>query len=587
MSNLVSKFRIHYLAFLVYLSYAIFTTFPLILELNKSLIGRGGLDGFQYAWNIFSFWNQVVHLQSPFFTKIIFYPIGVNLFFSDYSPFTSLIALPFLTHPILFLNLVVIFGIVGSALGAFYLARYITQNNAISLICGFIYGFSPTTGSFILSQHLYYLLASIFLPIGVLIWIKFINTPKKYLTMFIIICWLLFFTNYYFFILLVILCTILLISLLLLDSTSREELLSKLNWSYYLKSFGLLIVLPSLILLYVLASSRDLQNWIGNKSTYAASCNANLAGFITPAKNSLFFSSLSNRAYPLFSFKENGDTPFYYLGVIFVICTISCLIFFRKKKYVASLGITLLVVLLLSLGLQIDFGSAKLLGGRETIFYWFSNLPLLGLIDCPVRFVSGAHLLIALLVGIFLSQVLKYKKFAKLLIIFLFINLIGDYTFSNLPFTHIFTPMIYNYVASSSDNKTVLELPSGLTESKGYFGYDYSIHGLHAMQMYWQTIYKKPRVGGFISRIPKSTYTYFKNEPVIGNLFEMTSYNGRWSGKVYTKKEVENFLNKFNIGYIIFSPGQRQIEYLKKTEELLEGIPYQKFSEEGFVLIKL
>lgn len=557
------------MVFLIYFFASIFATFPLILYLDKYLIGRGGLDGFAYMWNNFSFWYQISHWQSPFFSELIFYPVGANLFYHDYSPLTSLIGLPFLEHPVLYLNLIVILGLTFSAWSAFYLAKYITKNTVASLLSGFIYGFSPTIGSFIFSQHNYYLIASIFLPLGMLFILKFINTPKKYLVSFFMVCWVLFFINYYFFILLILLSAILLISFILFDSEVRKKLFDKSIRSYGLKSLLCFFLIPSLVVLGIIFTSSDFSSFIGSSSASGMVCNANLAGLIIPS---------SEKIYSLFNYKTYGDTPLYYLGLVFIAAVIFCFVLYRKKKYVASLIVTMMIILLFSLGLSIRFGP----------FYWLSKLPFMGLIDCPVRFVAGAHLFIALLVAIFVSFIIKRNLFVAIMLVFLFfISMLSDYSFPTFPFINVHIPEVYSYIARQQDNQTVLELPSGLTESKGSFGYDGAIEGLHTQEMFWGSIHKKPRVGGYVSRIPKSTYDYFKNKLIISDLFTLTSKNGIWSNKEFSLEEKNKFINDLNLGYIVIAPVPRQQEFIKVTEQILLGFTYRKLVFENYILYKI
>lgn len=579
MKNLIHPRLGVFYSFVIYFIFAIITTFPLILNMNKYLIGRGGLDGFQYMWNMFSFWYQVSHFQSPFFTKLIFYPIGANLLFNDYSPLVSLIGLPFLKHPVLFLNLIVIFGLTFSAITAFSLSKYITKSNNASLVGGFIYGFSPTSASFILTQHYYYLVASVFLPLGVLFLLKFVDTPKKYLMTFFIICWVLFFINYYFFILLFLISGMLLITLILSDIKIRTKLINKDNLSYYLKSCLILVFIPSLIILGAVVHSMGAQSFIGSKSSYALVCNANLVGLFAPP-----FNKLST----LFHFNTNGDTPYYYLGSIFIFFVFCCSVFFRKEKYIVPLAVTALVILVFSSGLSISFGQITFLNNHETPFYWLSKIPFMGLIDCPVRFVSGVHLLVGLIVSIFFTLILRHSRLiAGTLLVLLFVSIFTDYKFPAFPFINVSIPTVYKHIAQYRDNKTVLELPSGLTESKGGFGYDWSSEGLHTQQMYWQTIYKKPRVGGYVSRIPDSTYTYFKNKMIISDLFTLTSKDGIWLDKQFSKEEIRRFVNNFNLGYIIIAPTPRQQEFSLAVEQVLSRMSYKKLLLDSYLLYKI
>lgn len=531
MGNIIKK-KLNLLVFLIYFLYAIFLTFPLITNLNSYLIGKGGMDSFQYIWNIFMFWNQVSHLQWPFFTNSIFYPIGANLFFSDYSALTSLIALPFLKQPVLFINLITLLGISLSAFICFYLAKYITQNIVASLVAGFIYGFSPTMGSFIASQHTYYIIASAILPLGILMLLQFLNKDKKYLPIFFVVCCLMFFTSYYYFVLLIFISTILLV-------LSLRSLL--------------FLIIPLFLILMNLPS---FQNWYGGTNSYAAICNANILGLLSRTAT-------------------NGDTPLYSLGTLFILTTILSIIFFRKEKFILAFSIGLVFVLLYSFGLSAKYG----------LYFWISKIPFLNLIDCPVRFVGGASLLIALILSISLAKIWKINRLVVLGIIILFLlSFLSDYKFPKFNRTDVYIPEVYKKIAEIKDSKTVLELPSGLAESKGAFGYDWSIEGLHTRQMYWQAIYQKPRIGGYTSRIPKSTYDFFKGEPIISDLFTLTSLNGVWPNKKYSQEEKEKFIQKFNLGYITIAPENRQKQFTAAVEQILEAISYDKLFIKDYIL---
>jgi len=162
-----------------------------------------------------------------------------------------------------------------------------------------------------------------------------------------------------------------------------------------------------------------------------------------------------------------------------------------------------------------------------------------------------------------------------------------EYGTWNMQVWRVFVPSIYKQLAKSPDNYTILELPSGITESKGSFGYDGSIWALHSKQMYWQTIHKRPRLGGYISRVPSGIYEFYKKEPIISDLFEMTSFNGAWSNRSYSKEETLRFLDRFNIGYIVLSPNKRQGEFVSVIEKLFGDYIISEEGREGYILYKI
>ena len=148
-------------------------------------------------------------------------------------------------------------------------------------------------------------------------------------------------------------------------------------------------------------------------------------------------------------------------------------------------------------------------------------------------------------------------------------------------------PSVYKVVKNSSIQKSVLELPSGISESKGAFGYDWSINALHLKQLYWQTYHKKPRVGGYTSRLSSYQYDFYKTTPILSDLFQMTSLNGTWSNKTFSNFEIQNFIDKFQIGYIVLSPNSRQKFFSDVVENNFKEEIISTVTNEGYVLYVL
>lgn len=584
----IKKIKKNFFVFGLFLVSAILYTYPLIITMNTQLIGKGGLDGFQYIWNLFSFWYQISSFQSPFYNQLIFYPVGANLLFSDYSSFTSFIGFPFLSMPVLFMNLIIVLGLVFSAFFTYLLINKLTNNSVVSVLGGFIYAFSPTISAFIETQHNYYLVASAFLPLLLLFIIKFIESPDKYFKRLVLLSWMLFFASYYYFILYIILAGTFLFCILMKHGV-RHRIFNKKNFQYLFRSFIFFLSTLAIVISFIFLNAGNITTWSSNKSSYAERCNANLAGFITPSQQNFFLGeNISLFLYNGFNFAENGDTPFYYLGLLFITGVIIGSLLYWRKKYVVPFVITLVVIFLFSLGLVVKIGDLVLLDDNQTPFYYLAKLPLLGMVDCPVRFIGGMHLIIAVLFSLFLSFLIKQKKILGIIIIVLsFGSLLFDYSVSNFSFVSVYTPKVYEVIAQEDNKKTVLELPSGLAESKGAFGYDWPSEGLHTRQLYWQTIYKKPRVGGYISRIPESTYTYFKTTPIIADLFTLTSLDGKWSGRVFALEEKQQFIQTFNLGYIVIEPENRQEEFKIALEEVLQDIPHEKQEIDNYLLYRI
>jgi hypothetical protein len=190
---------------------------------------------------------------------------------------------------------------------------------------------------------------------------------------------------------------------------------------------------------------------------------------------------------------------------------------------------------------------------------------------------------IGLIISIYVSNNKNLMKAAGAIILLILV----EYGSNNIDFSPTKVPALYLQLATEKNNKTVLELPSGVTESIGAFGYDWSIQALHSQQMYWQTFYQKPRVGVYISRLSPDKYKFFREEPVISEIFKYTSLGGVKPESDIPEIIIERFIDKFNLGYIILSPNIRQNEFSEFVEIEFSNYIKNKYTIDGFILYKL
>jgi hypothetical protein len=571
------------LIFILFITISIIFTFPLILHLKDKLPGWE-MDSLNYLWNIDTFWFELFKGNNPFFTQRIFYPLGTNLLFHTYAPFISLLGLFFLNKLVLYINLLILISLGLAAFNTFLLTHYLTKNYIASVIAGLFYGFCPIMISYIWSQHYYFLFASSLMPLGILFLIKLLSEGKKLLSL-IIIFWIMFFIDYYTTIIFLILCLVVAISFLLKKNNNFIEIFRK-NTFKYLKIILLSLIIPGSVYLFIFTkTSRNYPNISQPNNFYPGYCNANLLGYVTPShfnpvlKN---FNQLINKKY---DFNLNYDTPSYFLGWITLLVLIYLIIKNRKNWAVITFIIYGLIIFLLSFGLNLKIGKA-IYYSNYLPFNFFNKLPFMNLVDCPLRFPVGINLAISVILALGISKYLMNKRTKhKLFTVFIFIIIFFiEYGSHNMPIHSLEIPSVYKVVKESSNQKSVLELPSGITESKGGFGYDWSINALHLKQLYWQIYYKKPRVGGYTSRLSSYQYDYYKTTPVISDLFQMTNLNGKWPNKIFGDLEIKDFINKFNIGFVVLSPNSRQKYFSEVVENIFKEEIDSVIKEENYIL---
>jgi hypothetical protein len=249
---------------------------------------------------------------------------------------------------------------------------------------------------------------------------------------------------------------------------------------------------------------------------------------------------------------------------------------------------------LLSTGTSMEWGSYVLAQGEATPWGWLmAHVPVLQAYDLPRCFMLGASMAVVATGSLGLAM-LRWRPWPIALLagaIFLV-----DYARLGIPLTTALTevPSIYRDLASFPDDRTVLELPTGIVESKGGLGYGQE----NSRAMYWQTIHRHPRVGCYISRVPKSTFSWFAHAPVISDLLLMTgnnhSFGGYWNeARTVTRlgdhppEIVDQFVRDFRLGYIVFLAHEQQAFYRSEVDRLFGDRIVERRAADGLSLYVL
>jgi len=141
----MSQWKTNLTVIVIFLTLVLLLTYPLILNMGSSI--KDPVDPLLSAW-IMS-WNiqQIMHMNfQGFFDANIFFPYKKTIAYSEFMLTQSLAALPFFLatkNIILAQNIVILLSLITSALGMFFLARYLTKNTYGGFIAGLIYAFSP------------------------------------------------------------------------------------------------------------------------------------------------------------------------------------------------------------------------------------------------------------------------------------------------------------------------------------------------------------------------------------------------------------------------------------------------------------
>jgi hypothetical protein len=162
---------VYFLAFCVLL-------FPLIRVFSTRFFCDCG-DGLQNEWNIWWIHKAILQVhQSPWFTTWIHAPAGTTLVAHTLNPINGLIALPLsaIFSPVQVYNLIVIGTYLTTGLTTYWLALYVAQSRIAALFAGFAFTFTGYRVAHTVGHM--QLISTEFLPLFLLAWLRMLESPS-------------------------------------------------------------------------------------------------------------------------------------------------------------------------------------------------------------------------------------------------------------------------------------------------------------------------------------------------------------------------------------------------------------------------
>src|SRR5215472_300620 len=381
-------------AFAIYLAIA-------ILLLDRGLIGHAGYyvgrdtDPPQTMW-FFNWWRFcIAHRLNPFFTDLVWAPLGINLTWTTFVPVPALISIPLqltVGEPATY-NVIISVALPLAAISAFLLCRRVTGAFWPSLVGGYLFGFS----SYMLGEVLAHLdLVSVFpvplialltlkrldgeisarrfaILLGLLLTIQFLCFPEIFATVTIVGGFAL------------------LLALALFDANLRTRLAGLIAPA--IAGYLIATALLSPYLFYLLAKGFPHAPIWG-----PASYSADLLAFVVPTEMHMLGGArvAANLAH-LFQrdLYENGA----YLGFVIIIFVEV----FRRRFWREPAG-KLLTIMFIALVIA-AIGPILQIAGKQGFYMpWalVGRLPILS-IALPVRFMMYVFLIVALMVAMWLA----------------------------------------------------------------------------------------------------------------------------------------------------------------------------------------
>jgi hypothetical protein len=336
----ITRSRNNILTFLAYSVLSIIFTYPVAFSSDEI---PGVADVYQFLWILWWFKKAFLSFANPYYTTYMFYPNGVNLAFTELTPFNSIVSIPLqqLFGLIAAYNILWIFSFIVSGYGTFLLVKYLTRDSRAAFVSGLIFAFCPYHFAHAMG-HLN-LITTEWIPFFVLFFIKTLNEDKKlnaiYAGVFLLLVTL---SSYYY---LIYLLSFILLYLFYHRWSERNRLVRRTieRITVMMVSFGI-IALPFLYpLLKELLTARSHYMYLGEFVEYSA----DLVGFFIPTPFHPLFKEFVSPIYANFT----GDLAEYTVFVGYTVLLLSAVALLKSKdKEVKFWAVSALTFFILSLG---------------------------------------------------------------------------------------------------------------------------------------------------------------------------------------------------------------------------------------------
>ncbi len=533
---------------LIYLAITLILFWPLTINIANTVVNGGG-DVFQTMWNLWwvNYSLFVLH-TSPYFTNLLYYPIGASLVTQTLTPLAGILSAPFqlVSMPFAY-NVMFFLDFALSGLFMYLLADHITGNKYAAFIAGLIFALSP--------MHIAQAYGHLdwtgieFLPLYLLFLIKMMKQKdlKYAIGAGISFLFISFLGDIEQGIITVVMTFFILLFYL---STKRRSIILNANFAKSLGTMILVILLLGspffLSIIYGITNQGALATASQQSSIqYNEIWSQSVFSYILPSQFNNQFHGIATSAYGSIFYPDPTERTAY-LGIIASVLALIAIFYDRKREKFAKsaewifLGI---VFFLLSLGPFVQFTTVTATTGIPSLYYLYSKIPLFNLVREPGRFDLVVTVALSILAAMGAKELFNHERIRGItklkteqyltlalgfLIIIEYVGITTPGPFASSMFINAQIPRGYQELGSVQGNFTTMILPDlpNVTNPALYTG----------MSEYYQTAFKKQMVGGYTSR---TNYTQSLTVEVIpislSSLYLQEGY-----GFIYPTPIIEN-----------------------------------------------
>jgi hypothetical protein len=134
----------------------------------------------------------------------------------------------------------------------------------------------------------------------------------------------------------------------------------------------------------------------------------------------------------------------------------------------------------------------------------------------PGRAIVVTYLALAVLGAITAAEWRRGSRHALLILAGVSLVLAADYLPAPFPLTALDRPGIYETLRDRPERGAVCELPLGIRDGFGEHG------SFDDRVLFYQTIHRRPLVGGFVARLPRAVTAAYEDDPLLAGLLRLS-----------------------------------------------------------------
>lgn len=531
---------------------------PVFRHFTTKTLSAGG-DGSTFIWSYWYMPRTALRLENPFITTHLFHPVGANLALHTTTPLEMAVSWPIAQ---LFgfgvaVNLLQLFAVLSSALGAYFLAAHLGADRRAAFFAGVAFAFVPYR--FVHLGGHFNLIHTQFLPFGLLAFLRLVERPSRGRTVVLgAVVGATFLTDFYYTAFL--LLAIAVIAIFRRPATPPAPIRRDLAVA---AAVAAVVAAPLAVPLLVAVGRGELDplpGW-GGADVYSA----DLISWFLPAADHPWWGSVVARAR---SGLSAGGEGLAYPGLV----VLALALVGRelrggpsRRGWVALFGVTAM----LSLGPFLQVGGASgsvfsYLGRQFAVplpYMALHLVPVLDSVRVPGRFAIVAILALDVLAALTLTAIARrWPRWAWASVGAAIAVTVVEFLPGRLPMHAVGAPSPYERIAADAGADAVLEIPLQWQSGAGPIG-DRAARRDHTIFMYYAVAHGKPLVSGYVARYPEKRLRRLIAIPLYRQVLALGDEPGFEDEPTFDRDD----LRQLGIGYVVYHrdrPQPRALEYV-------------------------